>query len=107
MLGQDKEKMPLPPPFDEKSVKDDENPYLEPIVHFEGPAASENLQMKEVSAFDKNFNVLCCAQLTFRLEKGQEINSRPWLNKSSWSRFMHIFSHFVEMFEVLFSLSQG
>jgi len=49
LLGLDKEKLPLPSPFDEKSEKDEsENAYLEPIVHVKGPK-----QLHEVNLHDR------------------------------------------------------
>ena len=47
LLGQDKIKTPLPSPHDEEPKQDDENTYLEPIVHFEGPAISGKSQPTE------------------------------------------------------------
>jgi hypothetical protein len=46
LLGLDKKKTPLPSPFDEEP-KQDENAYLQPIVHFEGPGISEKSQPRE------------------------------------------------------------
>ena len=39
LLGLDKKKTPLPSPFDEEPNQD-ENAYLQPIVHFDGPGIS-------------------------------------------------------------------
>jgi hypothetical protein len=49
LLGQDKIPTPLPSPYDEEPKQDDidENTYLEPIVHFEGPAISGKSQPTE------------------------------------------------------------
>ena len=46
LLGLDKKKTPLPSPFDEEP-KQDENAYLQPIVHFEGPGISGKSQPRE------------------------------------------------------------
>ena len=46
LLGLDKTKTPLPSPFDEEP-KQDENAYLQPIVHFDGPSISEKSQPRE------------------------------------------------------------
>ena len=46
LLGLDKTKTPLPSPFDEEP-KQDENAYLQPIVHFDGPGVSGKSQPRE------------------------------------------------------------
>ena len=46
LLGMDKKKTPLPSPFDEEP-KQDENAYLQPIVHFNGPGISGKSQPRE------------------------------------------------------------
>ena len=47
LLGLDKKKTPLPSPFDEEP-KQDENAYLQPIVHFEGPGISGKSQQERL-----------------------------------------------------------
>ena len=46
LLGMDRKKTPLPSPFDEEP-KQDENAYLQPIVHFDGPGVSGKSQPRE------------------------------------------------------------
>ena len=52
LLGLDKNKTPLPPPFDEGPKEDNfaENAYLQPIVHFKGPGISGKTHPKEAAA---------------------------------------------------------